>query len=132
MKFLHGSGGTPPLLHCTLNVYHMINTLRFNLQYVGDKLSRKILDQALEQQDELEAEYSGTALRKGKKPLAEARTSLGGTSRPQAAGSDSESDSEDNLSEGEDQYYEDVVSRNSMLFCPAKQHKRMPVIRQMF
>ena len=100
----------------------MIDALRFNLQYVGDKLSRKILDQALEQQDELEAEYSGTAARKGKKPLAEARTSLGGTSRPQAAGSDSESDSEDNLSEGEDQYYEDVVSRNSMLFCPAKQH----------
>ena len=80
-------------------------------QYVGDKLSRKILDQALEQQDELEAEYGAVREKKGKKGLAEARTSLGGHSRLDAAGSDPESESdEEQFSEGEDQYYEDVVS----------------------
>lgn len=79
-------------------------------QYVGDKLSRKILDQALEQQDEMEAEYGATMVKKGKKSLTEARTSLGGLSRPGTAGSDADSDSDDDqFSEEEDQYYEDVV-----------------------
>ena len=81
-------------------------------QYVSDKLSRKILDQALEQQDELQAEYGTVTAKRGKKALAEARTSLGGLSKPGTAGSDDESDSdEDEFSEGEDQYYEDVVSK---------------------
>ena len=81
---------------------------------MGDKLSRKILDQALEQQDELEAEYGASTLSKGKKSLAESRTSLSGLSRPITAGSDEESESdEDVLSDGDDQYYEDVVSNMS-------------------
>ena len=81
-------------------------------QYVSDKLSRKILDQALEQQDELQAEYGNVTSKRGKKALAEARTSLGGLSKPSTAGSEDESDSdEDEFSEGEDQYYEDVVSK---------------------
>jgi hypothetical protein len=43
--------------------------------------------------------------------LTEARTSLGGHSRLDTAGSDPESESdEEQFSEGEDQYYEDVVS----------------------
>ena len=57
--------------------------------------------------------------KKGKKPLAEARTSLGSASKPRATGSDSESDSEEDFSEGEDQYYEDVVSRDKIL-CSLK------------
>jgi hypothetical protein len=65
----------------------------------------------LEQQDELEAEYRATMVKKGKKSLTEARTSLGGLSRPGTAGSDADSDSDDDqFSEEEDQYYEDVVS----------------------
>ena len=87
-------------------------TNNFFSQYVGDKLSRKILDQALEQQDELEAEYGTAQAKKEKKSLASARTSLGSHSRPATAGSDADSDSdEEQFSEGEDQYYEDVVSR---------------------
>ena len=96
-----------------------IHALNFTFKYVGDKLSRKILDQALEQQDELEAECGGMTAKKGKKPLAEARTSLGSASKPRATGSDSESDSEEDFSEGEDQYYEDVVSRDKIL-CSLK------------
>lgn len=82
------------------------------LQFVSDKLSRKILNQALEQQDELEAEYGASRASRIRKPLKEARTSLGPATANQIDFGSSDDDSEDDndqLSDGSDQHYEDVV-----------------------
>ena len=83
-------------------------------------MSRKILDQALEQQDELEAEYGGTTVKKDKKSLSKAKTSLGNTGRSGKVDSDTDSDSdEDQFSEEEDQYYEDVVRITLSIYTAA-------------
>ena len=79
---------------------------------MSDKLSRKILDQALAQQDELEAEYGTNFMgSKTKKSLSDVRTSLG-----QKTDKDVSSEEEDFSDEHED-YYEDLVS---CLFSPGK------------
>ena len=78
---------------------------------MNDKLSRKILDQALEQQDELEAEYGPSKFPKSKNSLEEARTSLGSTQHDES--------SDEELSDENDQYYEDVV-RTEQLFMSQK------------
>ncbi|KAK3713149.1 hypothetical protein QZH41_010041 [Actinostola sp. cb2023] len=72
--------------------------------YVEDKLSKKILEQARKQQDELEEEFGYTA---SKKCLKTAQTSLGGAVRHDDD-DDSDSDSDDDLSVASETYYEHV------------------------
>ena len=80
-------------------------------QYVTEKLSRKILEQAKLQQDELEAEYGvGSTKRKS---LKSAQTTLGSPDLDRLDNEGDSDDDEDNFSDTEGHYYEDFVSNIS-------------------
>lgn len=68
-------------------------------QFIGDKLSKKILDQARAQQDDLEEEYGAVSKHKTKKTQKE-KTYLGKTSK-------AESSSDESENYADEQYYED-------------------------
>ncbi|XP_063951136.1 bystin-like [Lytechinus pictus] len=69
--------------------------------FVDDKLSRKILEQARIQQDELEIEHGMTRLGPSKKPA----TSLGPT---RTGGSDDEEEEEQELAQHEGQFFDEI------------------------
>ena len=79
-------------------------------QYVEEKLSKKILDQARLQQNELEEEY-GT-----KKPVHNKKSYLGSHSKKKPADS-SDEEEDDNEDFSGDQFYEDIVSRSNFIVC---------------
>lgn len=70
-------------------------------------MSRKIIDQALKQQDDLQAEYVGASFSKRKKSLLVAKTSHEDVVKAKFDVEDSSE--EEDYSEREEQYYEDVV-----------------------
>ncbi|XP_046859306.1 bystin-like isoform X2 [Xenia sp. Carnegie-2017] len=77
-----------------------------NSQCVNEKLSRKIIDQALKQQDDLQAEYVGASFSKRKKSLLVTKTSHEDVVKAKFDVDDSSE--EEDFSEREEQYYEDV------------------------
>lgn len=85
----------------TTCAYPSINHF-YSIQFIGDKLSKKILDQARAQQDDLEEEYGAVSKHKTKKTQKE-KTYLGKTSK-------AESSSDESENYADEQYYEDFVS----------------------
>lgn len=79
-------------------------------QYVEEKLSKKILDQARLQQNELEEEY------RTKKPVHNKKSYLGSHSKKKPADS-SDEEEDDNEDFSGDQFYENIVSRSNFIVC---------------
>jgi len=79
------------------------NRLDDDEKFVGDKLSKKILDQARQQQDELEEEH-GTGNHSKKKKTKKAYLSTDKQQKKSADSSDEEEEGDFN----EEQYYEDI------------------------
>jgi len=78
------------------------------LQYVEEKLSRRILEQARKQQDELEAEFGVTS--GSRKSLKTAQTRLGPPDLRGLDADESESDDDDDAaSVASEQFYENIV-----------------------
>ena len=82
-------------------------------QYVGERLSRKILEQARKQQDELEAEFGVAS--GSKKSTRAAQIRLGPADLDRLDGDDEvASDEEDGVSMASEQFYENIVSGNNI------------------
>lgn len=70
-------------------------------------------------------EYGASLLARNKRPLAEARTSLGPATNAEYSDADSDDDEDNELLNGSNQYYDNVVSRYfglkakmPVLLCP--------------
>ena len=80
---------------------------------MAEKLSRKILEQARKQQDELEAEFGMVSV--SKKTLKTAQTCLGPPELQNLDADELESDEDDVASVASEQFYENIVSCDSMI-----------------
>lgn len=83
------------------------------LQYVEEKLSRRILEQARKQQDELEAEFGVSP--GPQRSLTTAQTRLGppDLQNLEADELDSDDDDDDAASVASEQFYENIVSNHA-------------------
>ena len=94
-------------LKCVFNVW----TIFVCQQFVEEKLSRKILEQARKQQDELEAEFGVAS--SSNKSLKTAQTRLGPPELQNLDADELESDEDDAASVASEQFYENIVSYSS-------------------
>ena len=78
------------------------------LKYVEEKLSRRILEQARKQQDELEEEFGAAS--GSRKSLKTAQTRLGPPDLQGLEADELDSDDEDTASVASEQFYENIVS----------------------